>query len=86
MWPFSSKSPVTAQAFLELQRQVTRLEGELAALESKHMTLRGAFYQARQGLAADGITPIQPRERGETKEEFRARKLAALRGSGARQE
>ena len=67
---------------LDLQRQLVELRAQFDDLAHKHERLRGAFYQARAGLAADGETPITPgrprRLRGgvappETREQFRAR-------------
>jgi len=79
-----------ADSILDLQRQLVAVKGEVDELRDKHERLRGAFYQARQGLAADGETPIAPRGRGrprsapaqreETRDEFKARKLGELRG------
>jgi len=81
-------------ALLDLQRQIVELRGRLDDLQDKHERLRGAFYQARQGLAADGETPIAPRARAarraspavETRDEFKARKLRELRADAPQPE
>lgn len=81
-WDMFGRKTVSGDAVLELQRQLVELRGQLDDLASKHERLRGAFYQARQGLAADGETPIHAQRarraqngsaRPETREEFKAR-------------
>lgn len=78
-WGSRRSNDALWEEFSRLRAAHTTLRGEFDDLADKHERLRGVFYKARAGLADNG-EPIAPkRQAGETREEFKARKLRELR-------